>query len=173
MRKVNIELKAKVESLKPIRRKLKELRAVYVGVFQQIDTYYEALRGRLKLRETSDAGNAELIYYEREDAPGPKKSRVWILKVGEPDAVKEMLSNIFKVKSIVNKTREIYEYEGARIHLDSVKGLGEFIEFEMEVVDNLNAVKEAYNVLEILLKRLDIPRENLQKASYSDLILSK
>ena len=51
----NIEIKAKVKDLEPIRKRLKSLNPRYIGLDHQIDTYYKVKQGRLKLRE----GNIE------------------------------------------------------------------------------------------------------------------
>jgi hypothetical protein len=45
----------------------------------QEDTFFTVPHGRLKLRKFSSK-SAELIYYEREDGPGPKESRYCFLE---------------------------------------------------------------------------------------------
>ena len=40
-----------------------------------------------------------------------------------------------KIEHFIKKRRELWDYEGVRIHLDSVLGLGNFLEFE-GVVDS-------------------------------------
>jgi adenylate cyclase class 2 len=68
-----LELKATVKSLETVRRRLLDLKAVYVGTFRQVDTYFSSNKGRLKLREIDDKDKAQLIYYFREDITGPEK----------------------------------------------------------------------------------------------------
>ena len=43
------------------------------------------------------------------------------------------MNDIFTVEAIVEKSRELYLYDGTRIHLDKVKSLGVFLELETVV----------------------------------------
>lgn len=164
-----MELKARVSNLQALKAKLNTLGASLVGVYHQKDTYFQVPSGRLKLREV-EGRPPLLIYYEREDVPTPKRSNVYLLEVGEP-LLREAILEVLKPLVVVEKKREIYVYEGTQIHLDEVKGLGSFIEFEREVEDTPEAVEEGRKSLRQLMERLGIPRENLESLSYSDLML--
>jgi len=164
-----IELKARAEDLQKIRRKLINMGAKHVGTYHQIDTYFEVPTGRLKLRETSGKKEAELIYYEREDKPEPKRSNVYIIKIPNSMNLKNILKKILKATIKVDKIREIYQYKGTQIHLDEVKGLGTFIEFERRIHD-LNKDQEAVNNLK---KELNITDDHLESLSYSDLLKNR
>ncbi len=59
----NLEIKAKYEDHKELRKPLQQIGARLVKRGRQIDTYFAVPHGRLKLRE-QDAGNAELIFYD-------------------------------------------------------------------------------------------------------------
>jgi len=165
-----IELKAKVDSLDTFRKRLQETKARHIGTFHQIDTYFEVPEGRLKLRETEGTEKAQIVYYEREDIPGPKTSRVFIIELQEPEFLKSFLHKVLKVKVAVAKTREIYRYQGTQIHLDSVKNLGAFIEFERRTEGTSEATSKDRETLETLMKTLGIKAENLIEGSYSDLL---
>jgi len=67
---VNIEIKARSKEQGKIRDILRLRNADFKGTDRQIDTYFKANSGRLKLRE----GNIEnyLIHYNRADQEGPK-----------------------------------------------------------------------------------------------------
>ena len=95
-----VEIKAKVEDLAQVRERLRELGARHLGTFRQIDTYFEVPEGRLKLRETLGERLAELVYYEREDVPGPKKSNVYLVRLEKPRAFKEVLCKVLKLSLI-------------------------------------------------------------------------
>jgi hypothetical protein len=86
-------------------------------------------RGRLKLREEPNAV-AHLIAYERPDLAAQKESRYRLIEVREPTELIEALASVLGIKVVVNKSRRLFLFEGMRIHLDSVEGLGDFIEFE-------------------------------------------
>ena len=165
-----VELKAKVENLNVVRGKLTSLGAQYIGTFRQIDVYFHVPEGRLKLREVEDDNKAELIYYQRENIAEPKRSDVFILKVQEPAFLKTLLGKLLKIRATVEKVREIYRYQGTQIHLDRVKKLGTFLEFERETSAGAQAIRNNRRVLGKLMEKLGISSESLEELSYSDLI---
>jgi len=165
-----VELKAKVEDLDAVREKLTSLGAQYIGTFRQIDVYFDVPEGRLKLREVEDDSTAELIYYQRENIAEPKKSDVFILKVQETAFLKTLLGKLLKIRATIEKVREIYRYQGTQIHLDRVKKLGTFLEFERETPAGAQAIRSNRQVLEKLMEKLGISSESLERLSYSDLI---
>ncbi|MEA2446094.1 MAG: hypothetical protein QOJ12_3386, partial [Thermoleophilales bacterium] len=99
------------------------------GVLHQRDTYFHAVQGRLKLREARGAV-AELISYRRADRDGPKVSNYRIVPVMDPVATADALSDALGVRVVVEKARRLILWRDVRIHLDSVAGLGEFVELE-------------------------------------------
>jgi len=174
-----VELKAKVDGLDVVRKKLTSLGTQRIGTFRQIDVYFNVPEGKLKLREVEGSNKAELIYYERENIAAPKRSNVFILKVQEPEVLKNLLKRFLKTSAIVEKIREIYRYQGTKvsskypyiqIHLDNVKKLGPFVEFEMK--NSNQTEKKDKQILENLMKQLGIKTSQLQKYSYSDLLQS-
>ena len=166
-----VELKARVDDLNVIRKKLINLGTQHMGTYQQIDLYFEVPKGRLKLREMKGDNEAELIYYEREDVARPKRSDIYILKIGKPKFFKALLKKALKTKIVVDKVREIYQHEGTQIHLDTVKKLGTFIEFEREKSADRDITRKDLQVVEELKEKLGICPENLERLSYSDIIL--
>ena len=168
--KTLVELKAKIDNIDKVREKILKLNAEFIGKFHQIDTYFNVPKGRLKLREVEGKPYAQLIYYERENIAAPKKSEVFILEISNPEEFKEKTKKILGVKSIVDKVREVYVYRETKIHLDSVKRLGYFIEFEKETSDL--EIENCRKFLEKLMEKLKIKRENLIELSYGELILN-
>ena len=163
-----LELKARVEDLSVIRNRLVEIGAHYVETLHQVDTYFKVPRGRLKIREVEGSG-AELIYYERENKPKPKRSSVFIIRLDGGGTLKGIIKRILKELVVVEKVREIYRHRGTEIHLDTVKGLGTFIEFERRIRDAERDREE----LDKLMVKLGIREENLERLSYSDLLIGK
>ena len=168
--KTLVELKAKIDNIDKVREKILKLNAEFIGKFHQIDTYFNVPKGRLKLREVEGKPYAQLIYYERENIAAPKKSEVFILEISNPEEFKEKTEKILGVKSVVDKVREVYVYRETKIHLDSVKRLGCFIEFEKETLES--EIEETRSFLEKLMKKLEIRWENLIESSYGELILN-
>ncbi|MBT8172220.1 class IV adenylate cyclase [Candidatus Bathyarchaeota archaeon] len=165
-----VELKARVSDLEILRRKLSETGAKYIGTFQQTDQYFEVPEGRLKLREVKENKITELIYYERENIAGPKLDEAFILKFQESKDLKNILKKILNPLSVIEKIREIYQYQGTRIHLDNVKTLGTFIEFERKTIEDPIIVEKNRKILEKLMEKLNISRSNLETLSYNDLV---
>ena len=168
--KTLVELKAKIDNIDKVREKILKLNAEFIGKFHQIDTYFNVPKGRLKLREIEGKPHAQLIYYERENIATPKKSEVFILEISNPEEFKEKTEKILGIKSVVDKVREVYVYRETKIHLDSVKRLGCFIEFEKETLES--EIEETRSFLEKLMKKLEIRWENLIESSYGELILN-
>jgi len=165
-----VELKAKVDDLGVVRRRLTSLGAQRIGTFRQIDVYFEVPEGRLKLREVEGSDEAELVYYEREDIAGPKRSNVFILRIQGPEVFKNLLQNLLKTSAIVEKVREVYRCQGTQIHLDKVEKLGNFVEFERRTPADPQVNKKNRQILEQLMEKLGVNPENLEKLSYSDLV---
>ena len=100
----------------------------------QTDTFFTVHRGRLKLREQAGAG-AELIYYERPDQAGPKESRFERVTVADAAALRNLLASALGVAGQVIKERLVYRVGRTRVHLDEVRGLGAFLELEVEMAE--------------------------------------
>ena len=164
-----VELKAEVDDHDFLRKKLSALGAEYTGTFQQSDLYFRVPEGRLKLRTVKDENKAELIYYERENIAGPKSDDAFILRVQEPEDLKKVLKKILAPLTVIEKVREIYQYQGTQIHLDTVKQLGKFIEFERQTSDDSKSIEKDRRILERLMEKLEINLSNLEALSYSDL----
>lgn len=169
MSHLKVEIKARTTDLDKIRELLKSNNPDFIGVDHQVDTYFRVSAGRLKLRE----GNIEnhLIYYERENTSGPKKSNVMLYKNIPGSELKEILIKSLGVLAVVDKRREIYFIDNVKFHLDKVSGLGTFI--EIEAIDKDGAI--GYNKLleqcNYYLKILHVSIEDLIETSYSDLLL--
>ncbi len=164
-----VELKAKVSNLKPVRDKLSALKVKCVGKVQQTDIYFEVPRGRLKLRQINNE-TTQLIYYERQNISRPKRSDVFIIEIIWSNALLALLKRILKAKATVKKTREIYQHQRTRIHLDTVDLLGCYIEFERETANTTEEIERNENILKKLVETLEIDPANLEKLSYSDLV---
>ena len=160
-----VELKARYEDLGKARALLSG--AERVGTFEQIDTYFALGERRLKLRAVRGQTDGQLIYYERPNEGGPKDSRVLLASVPDTSTVREILSRAFPVKAEVRKTREIYRFQGVQVHVDTVAGLGRFLEFERVLADESERAS-AREQVDALKRYFQIPDEDLMASSYSD-----
>ncbi len=164
---VNVEIKAKCANHDRARAFLLARDALPVGRDHQTDTYFRVERGRLKLRE-GDVENA-LIFYERQDLAGPKESRVMLFPTMPGTPLKALLVGALGVWAVVDKRREIYLIDNVKFNLDTVEGLGAFVEIEASGVGE-PAGLELFTQCKTYLEDLGIEEEDLVTVSYSDLL---
>jgi homotetrameric cytidine deaminase len=125
----NLEIKARDADPRRSLELALELGAEDKGEIEQRDTYFGLAHGRLKLREQTP-GETELIQYRRADEAGPRTSEFRRVPVGDADALREALDDALGTLVEVRKSRRLLLWEGIRIHLDEVEGLGSFLELE-------------------------------------------
>jgi adenylate cyclase class IV len=126
----NVEIKARDPDPAATLRACRALGAREEGLLLQRDTYFAVARGRLKLREHLPDGPAELIFYERPDEQGARRSRYLRVPVEQPARVGELLAAALGVARVVAKRRQLFLHGNVRIHVDEVEGLGSFVELE-------------------------------------------
>ena len=129
---MNVELKARDADPAATEARLRDLGAAPADTFDQRDIYFRTRSGRLKLRTSS---SSELIAYRRPDDAEPAESTYVLAAVSEPDALAEALEAALGTVVTVSKRRRLFLWEGVRIHLDEVEGLGSFVEFEAVLPD--------------------------------------
>jgi adenylate cyclase, class 2 len=166
---LNVEIKARCDHPEQVRQYLVTHHADFKGVDEQTDTYFNVPIGRLKLRQGNIENN--LIYYERSDQPGPKDSHFRLLKTNDPETLKSILTDSLGIKVVVRKKREIYYLQNVKFHIDTVEGLGSFMEIEAgNLLANLPKEK-LKEQCEYYLKAFSIRDEELVTISYSDMLM--
>lgn len=159
----NLEVKIKIDSNAKLEKSVRSIKAIYKGMLVQKDIYYKIDKGLLKLR--IENGSFNLIKYCRDEVK-KRWSDYEILKL-EGKNVEKFLSQILKVKAVVEKKRKLYLYKNTRIHIDEVKSLGSFLELETVVVkDKKSASAEFDEVVRLL--NLDLSKQI--KSSYLNLL---
>ena len=162
----NVEFKAELRDIEAARQQCTALGAQCIGTMRQVDTYYRLADGRLKRRQT-DGGKAQWIYYHRGDRINPRLSTYTILN--DQQARRRWGKRSLKTWLTVTKSRELWQLDVVRIHLDVVEQLGCFIEFEA-VIDDAHDV-EACGLLVVNLREAFQPVIGEPVAvSYSDLM---
>src|SRR4051812_22341966 len=164
----NVELKARDPDPERSLERCVALGAEDRGGLRQRDTYFAARRGRLKLRE-QEPGAAELIAYERADAAQARESRYRIAPVSEPAALREALAAALGTVVVVDKRRRLLLWEGVRIHLDEVAGLGAFVELEGVAADDSDLARET-DLVARLRAELAITDDAVEATGYADLL---
>lgn len=164
----NIEIKARVRDFPTLQKRAETLSDTPVQVILQEDTFFHTPRGRLKLRQLApDRG--QLVYYERPDREGPKRSDYYIYETANPQELKAVLSRTLGVRGVIRKARHLYIAGQTRIHMDRVEGLGDFMELEV-VLRPEQPDAEGQTIARDLMARLGVLESDLIESAYIDLL---
>ncbi len=138
--RLNRELKAYCDDFATARRLLREHGAAFVEVKEQVDYYYHLPTGsaddegtrRLKLRV--EKGRAELIYYCERQESGARTSRFQTAEASDPP-MGDLLEAALGTRAVVRKQRELWRKDNVVFNLDTVEGVGQILEVEVQAQD--------------------------------------
>lgn len=169
---INLEIKVAAPNLEKIKDKAVKIDAKNLGTLSQIDTYFLVGSKRLKLRE--EMVTNYLVYYIRNNTANSKVSTYQIITIPKKlvALVKKLLSFIFGTHVVIHKNRDLFIYKNTRIHFDTVKNLGTYV--ELETVFNRNQ-KEDEPVSEhgFVIKSLGLDVLEKITNSYSDILIAQ
>jgi adenylate cyclase class IV len=169
----NVEIKARLADPDATRRLVEAICDGPPAVLRQRDTFFHCPRGRLKLREMTAgdtaAGQAELIFYERDDVAAARQSDYEIAPVSAPTALEILLDRALGAATVVEKTRLLFHVGQTRVHLDTVVGLGDFLELEVVLRPDQSAA-EGRAIATDLMQRLGIAPHDLVDTAYADML---
>lgn len=168
---LNVEIKAICNDPSLVREYLLSKEAIYKGVDEQTDTYFNVPTGRLKLREGNIENN--LIYYERTNQAGPKNSHFELVKIEDAIGLKEALAKSIGIKVVVKKKREIYYISNVKFHIDEVPGLGSFVEIEAGNIMADLSQEQLKKQCDFYMTAFGIKEKDLIENSYSDMLIAK
>jgi adenylate cyclase class 2 len=173
-----VELKLEADH-GPVHERLADLGAEQLGRVRQVDTYYdapdrsfaetdEALRVRVEER---DGGESVRLTYKGPLIEAESKTREeHETALGDGPEMRAILDGLgFTPAATVEKERERFEYEGYTVTLDTVDGLGEFVEVETEA--EAEAVEEAREGAVAVLRELGLDPDRQVRTSYLGLLL--
>ncbi|CAN5649377.1 hypothetical protein BH10BAC5_BH10BAC5_03440 [soil metagenome] len=163
-----IEIKAHCSDPSNIENILTERKADFRGIDNQTDTYFNCKNGRLKLREGTIENS--LIHYNRADLEGPKRSDVKLIKIREASEMKSILSETNGILKTVIKRRKIFFIRNVKFHIDEIENLGSFVEIEAIDESEQFTENELLEQCNYYLSLFNIPKSDLLKKSYSDMI---
>lgn len=164
----NIEIKARIGRVADLEPRVAALADSGPIAISQDDTFFPCPNGRLKLR-VFECGSGELIFYLRPDHAGPKTSSYSIVKLSDPLAVRNMLTQAYGQLGRVLKRRTLYLIGRTRVHLDRVEHLGDFLELEVVLADDEDVgIGEAE--AESLMRQLGIAPDQTIANAYLDLL---
>jgi hypothetical protein len=122
--------------------------------------------GRLKKRE-APGEPTEWIYYHRRDIVRPRMCSYSILT--DAQARRRWGTQSLRTWLRVAKTRELWLLANVRIHIDDVRSLGSFIEFEA-VVTKDHDTRDCHQMIRHLRETFGPTLGEPVGASYSDLM---
>ncbi|MCQ4333267.1 class IV adenylate cyclase [Natronomonas sp. F2-12] len=171
-----VEMKVRADHDR-VRSRLSGLGAVPEGTVRQVDTYYdhpvrefaetdEALRIR---REAATEGEKTRVTYKGPLVEAESKTRTELETAIADGAVFDgILERLgFEPAATVEKTRERFRHGEYTVTLDTVSGLGEFLEVETEA----EVIEPAREGAAELLQRLGFDPESQIRRSYLGLLI--
>ena len=164
----NLELKAHCENAEFAKEVALKIGATFEWTTKQTDTYFYVNDGKLKLRE-QEGDKAELIFYSRPEELQEKISDYFIAGSNEPGDLKKVLDKSLGVENVVEKDRTLYLWKNVRIHLDDVKHLGAFIEFEAAMESDQDLAPSKDRLL-FLREQFKIKEKHLVSCGYLELL---
>lgn len=170
----NVEAKFQVESHQSVRNRAAEIADKGPAVLEQVDYFYPVPHGRLKLRvqeSSSDAesSKAELIAYQRSNTAEARVSDYQRYPTADSEGLHQTLIRSLGEGPVVRKRRELYLIDRTRIHLDTVEGLGCFVEIEV-VLREQEQAELGQSVFSDLVLRLGLEAAPIVEVAYADLL---
>ena len=137
---LNRELKAYCNDFGTARRLLRNHRAEFVEIKEQVDHYYlllpvEAADGTRRLKLRIEKGKGELIYYCEGQEAGARTSRFQIAEASDPK-MGDVLAAALGIRAVVRKERELWRKDNVVFNLDTVEGVGQILEVEVQARDS-------------------------------------
>jgi len=160
-----------------LRERLDELGAEFFGTVEQADTYYdaphknfaetdEALRVR---REAVDDEESAQMTYKGPKVDADSKTREEIeTGIESGDAAAAIFESVgFEPAATVHKERSRYHLDGYTITLDTVEGVGSFVEVETEA-DDIDDAREGATAI---VRDLGLDPDEQIRTSYLGFLL--
>ncbi|WP_160133429.1 class IV adenylate cyclase [Halococcus salsus] len=174
-----VELKVRTAH-DPVRERLASLDAEPLGTVRQVDTYYDApdrsfaeTDEALRIRtESTDDDERTRVTYKGPLVEAASKTRIeHETGVGDREAMAGVFDGLgFSPAATVEKDRDRFSCGEYTVALDTIRGLGEFVEVEREVADE-SAVADARDGARELLTDLDCDPDTQIRTSYLGLLL--
>jgi len=176
------EVEVKVEAdIERVRQRLEALGSNHVDSVEQVDTYYDAPHRdfaatdeAFRVREETHDGDTETkITYKGPLVEDASKTREeFETRVADSQTMRSIVESLgFDPAATVRKQRERYALDGFTVTLDTVDGVGEFVEVETDVQTETD-VEAAREAAFDLLRELDLDPDEQTQTSYLGLLLA-
>lgn len=164
----NLEIKLQLSKSQPLII-ASALEKYFVGLFRQVDTYYKCNDGRLKIRNENNK-RSHAIYYRRNDDKNPKISKYHKYQIYNLSSFMDVFGSLLVKFATIEKSRQLYQYKNARVHIDYVDNLGVFVEIEVEI-KNDDDKKKSVDLLNDILKMTKTTNSKRIACGYLELYL--
>jgi len=171
-----VELKVEADHDR-VRERLEALGADHLGAVTQADTYYDAPHRdfaetdeafRIRRESSADETRVELTYKgPKVDADSKTREEIETAVESGADADAIFRALGFEAAAVVEKDRDCYRLDDYTVTLDSVDGLGEFVEVEIEA----EAVDAAREGAKDVMDDLGLDPDEQIRTSYLGLLL--
>ncbi len=175
---IEVEVKACVKDFSDVRERLIQIGAVKIKKEHQRDVYFNAPHRdfgvtdeALRIREIPENGkNRIILTYKGAKLDDVSKTRKEIeVDVSEAKNTALILENLgFQRAAEVKKDRDIYHINEFIVTLDTVYGVGTFVEIETEAHEDENTSESIKKIFDIY-KKLGI-EEGFERRSYLELM---
>jgi adenylate cyclase class 2 len=165
----NVEYKAELRDMAIARAACQAIGASHIATLEQTDTYFRVPSGRLKRRECVGE-TTEWIFYDRKDEARPRLSCFTIYS--DSQARERFGVAPLPELVVVRKSRDLYLMDNVRIHLDTVAGLGQFLELEAMVSPGFPVAK-CHALVDRLRATFGLALGEPLSCSYSDMLLQE
>jgi adenylate cyclase class 2 len=140
MKETEIEIQTKIENSKPLLDFL-EKEAVFESENHQIDEYFtpdhrdftslRPIEEWFRLRDSNGKFSVNYKKWHFDSEGRGLYADEYETKIDNPEMMKKIINSLdLKSLMIVDKKRKIWKYKDYEISMDSVKGLGDFVEIE-------------------------------------------
>ena len=168
---IEVEIKVKANNPESIRKKVTELNGSFIALEKQFDIYFNhpcrdfgTTDEALRLRKVN--GKVELTYKGEKIDAVTKTREELIAEVGDFESVRKilMMLGFSQVREVV-KEREIYSLGEYLVMIDSIEGLGKYVEVEKK-----SSSYTPEELIEFIIS-LGLNPEGVERKSYLELLL--
>ena len=181
MNNMEIEIRAKINDLKFLEKKLSQLENIYETKSQerQVDTYFKHENDKdrkliIRIRKNYKNKNTAILTFKSK-APKKQDDIAWQdfdTEIINPDKLENLLLDSgYDYYCLIDKVRQSFEYKKFEINIDNIRDLGQFIEVEKNGNEK-EIVKIKSEILD-LLKLLGINENNVINKGYVQLVINK
>ncbi|GCC10225.1 CYTH domain protein [archaeon] len=168
---IEVEIKVKANNPESIRKRIAELNGSFIALEKQFDIYFNhpcrdfgTTDEALRLRKVD--GKVELTYKGEKIDAVTKTREELIAETGDFESVRKILMKLgfSQVREVV-KERKVYSLGEYLVMIDSVEGLGKYVEVEKK--------SSSYTVGELIefIISLGLNPDDVERKSYLELLL--